>query len=92
MNLEPELTADEAGALAALTTAGAAGVMDVTVTEAEPGADQPVPFTLTPRAEAALDTEPEPLPDPDPEVGGWPGWSDPSILAPDRDPEPEAEL
>lgn len=34
---------------------------------------------------------PEMLPDPDPEVGGWPGWSDPSMLAPDRDPEPEAE-
>jgi hypothetical protein len=35
--------------------------------------------------------EPEPLPDPDPEVGGWLGWSDPAMLAPDLEPEPEAE-
>jgi hypothetical protein len=35
--------------------------------------------------------EPEMLPDPDPEVGNWPGWSDPAMLAPDREPELEAE-
>jgi hypothetical protein len=58
---------------------------------ASPSADEPVPYTLTGQAEAALDAEPEPLPDPDPdpEVGGWPGWSDRSMLAPD--PEPEIE-
>ena len=42
-----------------------------------------------------------PLADPDPEVGGWPGWSDRSMLGPDPNrrltrrrrpiPEPEAE-
>jgi hypothetical protein len=58
--------------------------------EAEPDPDEPVPFTLTDQAEAALDgTEPEPLPDPDPEVGGWVGWSDRSMLAPDLEPEAE---
>ena len=58
--------------------------------EPEPGPDEPVPFTLTGQAEAALDgTEPEPLPDPDPEVGGWVGWSDRSMLAPDLEPEAE---
>ncbi len=62
-------------------------------TEAEPDPDEPVPFTLTDQtdqAEAALDgTEPVPLPDPDPEVGGWVGWSDRSMLAPDLEPEAE---
>jgi hypothetical protein len=63
------------------------------VGEAEPGPDQPVLFALTGDAEAVLDAEPEPLPDPDPEVGGWPGWSDRSMLAPEpeRDAEAEAE-
>jgi hypothetical protein len=35
------------------------------------------------------EAEPEMLPDPDPEVGGWPGWSDRSMLAPDLEPEAE---
>jgi hypothetical protein len=44
-------------------------------------------------ADPELEAEPEPLPDPDPEVGGWPGWSDRSMLAPEpeRDAEAEAE-
>jgi len=58
--------------------------------EPEPDPDEPVPFTLTGQAEAALDgTEPGPLRDPDPEVGGWVGWSDRSMLAPDLEPEAE---
>jgi len=34
--------------------------------EAEPGPDEPVPFTLTSQAESALDTDPEPEPEAEP--------------------------
>jgi hypothetical protein len=40
---------------------------------------------------AQPEVEPEMLPDPDPEVGGWPGWSDRAMLAPDPDPDPDPD-
>ena len=51
-------------------------------------------ITVTAEHEIAAtdpEAEPELLHDPDPEVGGWPGWSDRSMLAPEPELDAEAE-
>ena len=55
--------------------------------EAEPG-DQPVPYTLTPQAEAVLDAGPEPEPEPEAELSE-PWWAA-HVAAREAGLEPEA--
>jgi hypothetical protein len=44
--------------------------------EAEPGPDEPVPFTLTDQAEAVLDADPEPELDAEAEAEAEAEWAD----------------
>ena len=54
--------------------------------------NQPVPYTLTPQAEAVLDAGPGPGPEPEPEAGLSEPWWAAHVTAREAGPEPEAEL